>query len=253
MISTVRGSVTNVAAGGSPVLDPVPTNNVTPPVVTAVTNNPPLASPDSYAMTENTTNTLIPLVNDTVQTPGGSLAIIAVNATNGTATIAGTNVVFTPALNFLGTATIGYTITDNVGGTNSSLITITVTNVPPLANPDSYAIAENSGTNTFSPLVNDVVQTPGGSLALIGVSPTNGTAVVSGTNVLFAPATNFLGVATIGYTITDGIGGTNFGLITVSVTNRPPVAVNDYGFDAEKCRGDDSGFGERLSIRTAIL
>ena len=118
VLSTARGSVTNIASGGSPVFDPVPANNTTPPVVTAITNVPPLANPDSYAMSENSTNTLSPLVNDAVQTPGGSLSLISVSATNGTASISGNNVIFTPELNFVGTATVGYTITDNLGGTN---------------------------------------------------------------------------------------------------------------------------------------
>ena len=236
VISTTRGTVTNIATGGSPVFDPVTTNNSTPPVVTAVTNSPPLANPDSYAVSENSTNTLTPLANDVVQTPGGSLSLISVNATNGTASISGPDVIFTPASNFVGTATIGYTITDNVGGTNSSLITVTVTNRPPVANPDSYSMAENT-TNAFSPLANDVVVTPGGTLAIISVSPTNGTAaIVSGTNVQFTPTLNFTGTATIGYTITDSIGGTNSSLITISVTNRPPVANPDSYSMAENTR-----------------
>jgi uncharacterized repeat protein (TIGR01451 family) len=226
VISTARGTVTNIATGGSPVFEPNPTNNTSAPVVTAITNIPPLANPDNYAITENTTNILSPLVNDLVQTPGGSLSLVSVSATNGTASISGTNVVFIPATNFLGTATIGYTITDNVGGTNTGLITVTVTNIPPVANPDSYAVTENT-TNTFSPLVNDVVQTSGGSLSLVSVSATNGIASISGTNVIFIPATNFIGVATIGYTITDNVGGTNSGLITVTVTNIPPLANPD--------------------------
>jgi uncharacterized repeat protein (TIGR01451 family) len=226
VISTQRGSLTNVAAAGSPVLDPVTTNNTTPPVVTTVTNNPPIANPDSFAVTENTTNLFSPLLNDLVQTPGGTLTIIGLSPTNGTAVISGTNIIFTPALNFVGTATIGYTITDNVGGTNSGLITVTVANIPPTANPDSYPVRQNS-TNTVSPLVNDTLGTPGGTLSIIGVSPTNGTASISGTNIVFVPAANFLGTAYIGYTITDGIGGTNTSLITFTVTNIPPIANPD--------------------------
>ena len=228
VISTQRGSATNVASVGGPTLDPIPTNNLTPPVVTIVTNFPPLANPDSASMTENTTNTISPLINDVVRTPGGMLTIIFVSPTNGTASISGTNVIFTPTPNFIGVATIGYTITDNVGGTNTSLITVTVTNIPPLANPDTYSVGENSGTNVFSPLTNDVVQTPGGTLALVSVTTTNGSVGISGTNVLFAPSTNFLGITTLIYVITDGIGGTNTGVITVNVTNRLPVAVNDF-------------------------
>lgn len=228
VISTLETTVTNVASAGSPTLDPTPANNATPPVITTITNAPPVANPDNYSVTENSANnSLSPLDNDVVQTPGGTLTIIEVDATNGAATTDGTNILFTPDVNFIGTATIGYTITDNVGGTNSSLITITVTNIPPLANPDSDSASENSANDSLSPLINDSVQTPGGSLTIIAVNPTNGTATISGTNVLFTPATSFIGTATIGYTITDNIGGTNSSLITVTVTNRPPLANPD--------------------------
>ena len=193
-----------------------------------IRNRPPLANPDIYAVAEKCHVTLTPLANDVVVTPGGMLAIIGVSPTNGMASnVSGTNILFTPATNFLGAATIGYTITDGIGGTNNSLITISVTNLPVVANPDSYSMAENT-TNVFNPLANDVATTPGGSLTLVSVSPTNGAAtILGGTNVQFTPTTNFIGTATIGYTITDGIGGTNSSLITISVTNRPPLANPD--------------------------
>jgi uncharacterized repeat protein (TIGR01451 family) len=220
VISTLRGTVTNLASAGSQAADPDVTNNVSQPVLTLITNLPPSANPDHYTISENSgTNIFAPLANDVVNNPGGSLVIIAVNPTNGTAVISGTNVLFVPATNFVGTATIGYTITDGVGGTNSSLITVTVTNIPPVANPDAFSVGENT-TNRFNPLLNDVVMTPGGVMAIIAVSPTNGAAVIlGGTNVQFIPNLNFTGTATIGYTITDGVGGTNSSLITVTVTN----------------------------------
>jgi large repetitive protein len=227
VVSTARGAVTNFATAGSPVFDPVPTNNTSPLVVTLVTNIPPVANPDSYAIAENSgTNTFALLVNDTLRNPGGGLQIVSVSTTNGAATVSGTNVLFVPGTNYSGSLTINYTITDGVGGTNSSTIAVLVTNVPPTANPDSYAVTENS-TNIFNPLANDLVNTPGGALQIAGVSPTNGTAAISGTNVVFVPSPNFLGTATIGYTITDGIGGTNSSVITVLVTNIPPTATPD--------------------------
>lgn len=63
-------------------------------------------------------------------------------------------------------------------------------------------------------------------MKLISVTPTNGTAAISGNQVLFTPATNFVGAATIGYTITDNIGGTNASLITVTVGNVTPIPLN---------------------------
>ena len=173
----------------------------------------------SYVITENTAHTFLPLTNEVVWSTGGTLGLLTAVATNGTAQISGSNIGFLPATNFTGTATIIYTVTDNAGGTNFSFITVLVTNVPPVANPDFDTVAENSSADVLSPLVNDQLNTSGGVLSLISVSPTNGTAVISGTNVLFTPTANFMGTATIGYTITDNIGGTNSALITVTVAN----------------------------------
>ncbi|MEI6196198.1 MAG: Ig-like domain-containing protein, partial [Verrucomicrobiota bacterium] len=85
------------------------------------------------------------------------------------------------------------------------------------ANPDGYSVAGNSAANVFRPLTNDVLNLAVGSLSIVSVSPTNGTATISGTNVLFTPTPSFSGTATIGYTITDGFGGTSTSLITVTI------------------------------------
>ncbi len=197
-------------------------------VITNIVDVPPQANADSYSVGENTrTNAFSPLLNDVLNLPQGSLSLAGVSPTNGTATISGTNILFTPATNYVGTATIGYTITDGFGGLSTALITVTVTNNPPQINPDAYTVMENSVSNQFNPLLNDVVNTAGGTLSLVSVSPSSGTAAISGTNVFFTPATNFAGIATIGYTATDGIGGTNSSTITVTVTNNPPVANPD--------------------------
>jgi hypothetical protein len=187
---------------------------------------PPQANSNSYAVTENSGgNLLSPLPID----GGSDLSLVSVTPDgNGTATLSGTNIVFTPVNNFVGVSTIGYTILDDVGNSSSSTITVMVTNIPPLANPVYEAVAENSVNNLFSPLVNDVVETSGGSLGLVSVSETdgNGTATVSGTNVMFTPTTGYTGIATINYTITDGIGGTNSSLITVGVGSLTPIPLS---------------------------
>ena len=187
---------------------------------------PAQANPDTYAVAENSTNLLSPLPNDA----GWSLNITALTPDgNETATaVGGTNVSFIPAPNFVGTATVGYTIQDNLGNTSSSTITVLVTNIPPAANPDSYNVPENSVNNVLSPLANDVLETSGGSLSLVpgSLTPTNGTATISGTNVLFTPTTGFTGTATIGYSVTDGIGGTNSSVITVAVGSVAAIPVS---------------------------
>lgn len=184
---------------------------------------PPQANPVTVGITENTTNVLSPLFNDA----GWALSITGLTPDgNETAAVtSGTNITVIPTSDFIGTAVVGYTIEDNLGNTSSSTVTLTVTNWPPLANPVTYYVSENSANNVLNPLANDVLETPGGSLSLVSVSPTNGTASISGSSVLFTPPASFLGTATIGYTITDNVGGTNTSLITVGVepTNSLPI------------------------------
>ena len=185
---------------------------------------PAQANPDTFAVTENSTNILVPLPNDA----GWSLNITGLTPDgNETATVSGTNISFVPAANFIGTATVGYTIQDNLGNSSSSSITVAVTNIPPLANPGSVTVPENSVNNVLSPLTNDVVETAGGSLGLVSVTATNGTASISGTNVLFTPTIGYTGLATIGYTVTDNIGGTNSSVITVTVGTVASIPISE--------------------------
>src|SRR6185295_7376920 len=178
---------------------------------------------------EDVSVTILALANDS-DVDGDTLTITSVSPTNGTAVISGTNVVFTPATNFFGTATIGYSISDGNGGTASALITVTVSGV------NDAPVAVNDFTNTLKnvsvtiqALANDS-DADGDTLTITSVSPTNGTAVISGTNVVFTPTTNFFGTATIGYSISDGNGGRASALITVTVSgaNDPPIARDDF-------------------------
>ncbi len=188
---------------------------------------PPQANPDTFGVTENSSgNVLSPLPNDA----GSRLTILSVSPdANGTATVSnGTNIIYNATnVDFTGTASVGYTIMDDLGETNGTTITLTITNNPPLANPITNSVAENSANNAFNVLTNDVLETPGGTLGLVSVSETdgNGTATKSGNNVLFTPASSFTGTASIGYTITDNVGGTSSSTITVNVINSTPPSV----------------------------
>jgi len=128
-------------------------------------------------------------------------------------------VVFTPATNFIGTATVGYSITDGDGGTNFALITISVTNRPPTAINDSASTPKNVPV-TIPALANDT-DPDGDALSIVAVNPTNGVAGIVGTNVLFTPATNFTGSARWVTRSRTVSAATNVALITINVTNRP--------------------------------
>ncbi len=223
----LRGSVTNVASGGSGTLDPNPTNNAAPPVATIISNLPPVAGNDSASTPKNIGLTISPLGNDS-DPNNDPLTITSVSPTNGTATIqGGTNVLFTPAANFIGTTTIGYLIDDGAGGTAFGLITVTVTNRPPVANDDAVTTPEDTAI-TFNPRGNDT-DADGDAITITLATATNGTVtIVGGTNLLFTPAPDFSGTETVAYQISDGSGGTASATVLVTVTpvNDAPVAFN---------------------------
>jgi uncharacterized repeat protein (TIGR01451 family) len=231
VISTLRGMVTNFVSIGSPTLDPNPTNNVSAPVITAITNMPPIAEPDFYSISENSvTNLLLPLINDVLETPGGMLTVIGVSPTNGTAVIVGgTNVLFTPATNFTGTATIGYTITDNVGGTNSSLITITIVSLPPLANDQSVTTLENT------PLAIVLAGSDPNNLPITFVivgGPTNGASSLLNTNtgsLTYTPNVNYTGADSFTFRVNNGLTNSAVATVAISVLPAADVAIIKTG------------------------
>jgi hypothetical protein len=193
-------------------------------------NRPPVTVCDSAATAKNTPVSIPVLTNDS-DPDGDPLTITGVSPTNGTASIVGTNVVFSPAVNFSGSASVGYTISDGFGGTASALITVSVTNQPPLAVNDSASTDED--TPVVLNVLTDDADPDGDPLTIIAVSTgTNGRVVIN-TNetVTYQPATNFYGLDGFTYTISDGYGGTATGAVSVSVwpVNDPPLlaAISD--------------------------
>ncbi len=111
-------------------------------VTVAVTpvNDAPVAVNDATSTPEDTAKSIAVLANDTdPESDTLSVTAATVAPAHGTATISGTNVIFTPAANFNGTALISYTISDGNGGSASAQVTVTVTpvNDPPVAVNDS--------------------------------------------------------------------------------------------------------------------
>src|SRR5207244_289682 len=192
-------------------------------------NDPPVAVNDFTNTVEDVAVTIQALVNDS-DVDGDPLIITSLSPTNGTASIAGTNVRSEARREGNGAAQVGYSISDGNGWTDSALITVTVSGVndPPVAVNDFTNTVEDVAV-TIQALANDS-DVDGDALIITSLSPTNGTASIAGTNVVFTPAANFNGTATIGYSISDGNGGTASALITVTVrgVNDPPVAVNDF-------------------------
>ena len=200
--------------------------------VTAV-NDAPVANTDAVSTDEDAA-LAIPvgtlLANDT-DIDGGALSILSVqDATNGTVSLAGGDVVFTPAANYSGPASFTYTISDGNGGTSTATVNVTVNpvNDAPVANTDAVSTDEDAAvTIPVGTLLANDTDIDGGALTVTSVQDaTNGTVSLVGGNVVFTPAANYSGPASFTYTVSDGNGGSSTATVNVTVNpvNDTPVA-----------------------------
>ncbi len=230
-------------------------------------NDAPVAVDDAATTPEDTAKTIAVLTNDT-DTESSPLTVVSatVPAAEGTVTInADGTLLFTPALNFNGVATIAYTITDGEGGNASAVAVVTVTpvNDAPTAVNDLAFTPENT-PKTIAVLANDS-DLDGDTLTVTAatVPAAQGAVTINADGTLsFTPATFYNGFATINYTISDGNGGTAAAVVTVNIdaVNDAPVAVNDAATTPEDTAvtinvlGNDSDpDGNPLTVATATV
>ena len=117
---------------------------------------------------------------------------------------------------------------DDMYGSGSATVTIDVVapNAPPVANADTATTAYVTAV-TLNVLANDS-DPEGGALTLVSVStPAHGQAVMNSGQVVYTPNAGFAGDENFTYVVADPEGNSSTGNITVTVTNNPPLAVDD--------------------------
>ncbi|MFM1852732.1 MAG: hypothetical protein RL164_49 [Bacteroidota bacterium] len=264
-VNTTSGVVTPVAAGTSQISYTVygtgGCSNAVASTTVAIANCTPVAVADNGTTAEDISITIDLVANDS--DPDGTLVLDSldldlntigiqdtiINA-QGTWTINNGLLTYNPALNFNGTATISYTIEDNSNLTsNSAAVTILVTPVndaPIVVNdasttPEETPVTFNITSNDFDYDGTIVISTVDIDLTIPGIQTTlttaQGTWGVNNGNLTYTPALNFIGLATISYTINDNTGATSnsAGIVEVNVTpvNDAPQATNDLATTQE--------------------
>lgn len=140
---------------------------------------------------------------------------------NGTATINGLVITYTPRTGFFGTDTFSYTATGPGGTTSPATITVVV------GTPPSPIASNAAGTARFNTPVNiDVAANITGVFTSVAIAtpPTNGTATVSGTVITYRPNAGYFGADSFTYTVT-GPGGTSApATVSITVSTDPPIA-----------------------------
>ncbi|HCE4499911.1 TPA: tandem-95 repeat protein, partial [Vibrio parahaemolyticus] len=169
-------------------------------------NDAPNAENDVITTEEDTAVTIDVLVNDSdVEGDVLSIQSASVPSEQGSVDIVNGKLVFTPAENFNGDATITYIVTDG-DLTDEAKVTVTVTpvNDSPVAVDDTTSIQEDTAV-TIDVLTNDT-DVDGDKLSIESASipKEQGTVEVVDGKLVFTPVENFNGHAEIIYTVTDG-------------------------------------------------
>ena len=192
-------------------------------------NDAPVATADTATVAEDGTVTIDALANDT-DVEDDLLSLNSASSPNGIVSIVANELVFEPELDFNGTTTITYSVSDGNGGEDTQTVTITVTavNDAPVANDDAAKVTED-GAVSIPVLANDT-DVDNDELSVTTASASEGTVSVAANGTLsYTPPADFDGAATITYSISDDNGGTDTGSVSITVdgVNDAPIAIAD--------------------------
>jgi hypothetical protein len=201
---------------------------VNPVVDVPPVNVAPLGVVDEFFGVEDTTLVVAPLLNDS--DPDGDALLVSwvdspvngVLRANGDGTYS-----YRPNPNYAGTETLAYGISDGRGGesTATMVLSIAAVNDAPVAADITTALEFVRSLEIPLPGIVD----PDGDRVTITLNvPELGTVELMAGGFLYFPPVEWNGTDTFTYTVSDGRGGTDTGVVTVSVTqlNRDLVAID---------------------------
>lgn len=223
-VATFRYSVSDGQGGMASALVTV--------TVDAQVNTPPVIRDDAASVMFGQSVAVNVLANDS-DADGDVLSVVEVGTpSNGSVSLSGNVVTYTPATGFSGLDSFTYRASDGQGGEGSATVRITVATQPnrnPIANND--ASITTGGPVVVNVLANDS-DPDGDPLSIVNVTtPVNGgSAVINGNAITYTPSTGFVGIDRFSYTISDGRGGSATAMVTITVgaaPNQPPIAAAD--------------------------
>ncbi|GAA4623198.1 beta strand repeat-containing protein [Cellulomonas oligotrophica] len=206
--------------------------------VTVTVDAPPTGVADTATTASGTPVDVDVLANDS-DLDGDPLELLQVDDTGavGTAVVVttddGPRVRYTPAAGFVGDDTVTSTVGDGRGGTTDVILTVTVANAAPVAQPDTAGTTVGVPLTGIDVLGNDTdanVDAGYGDQELTVTAATadqDATVTVNPDGTLdVTPLGAFVGTVTVTYTLSDGV-TTTTGTLTVTVSNGAPATTAD--------------------------
>ena len=191
-------------------------------------NDSPTAVDDTATVQEDSRNNSIKVTDNDFDPDSSKLTVVDASASVGSAAVNSDSVLYTPPPGFSGEAKIDYTISDNDGGTDSAVLTVTV-----MENNDApVARDQNVSTDAGTPVAITLTATDDDGDPLtysITEQPSNGRLGGSPPNVTYTPDTGFSGNDRFRFRANDGTTNSNTATVSISVTenNEAPVANDD--------------------------
>ncbi|MCB0270960.1 MAG: tandem-95 repeat protein, partial [Calditrichaeota bacterium] len=222
-------------------------------------NQPPIANNDNISTDEDKPVEISPLINDSdpnndplaiytfEQPPLGNITLVNDSTLN-----------YTPSVNFFGTDSFKYSVTDGFGAfdTASVLIEIYPVSDPPIAQNDT-AITTINTSQIISVLSNDS-DGDGDPIFIsdITTSPSFGNAIINpgDSAITYTPYTDFVGQDQFQYVVSDTFGLLDTATVFVSIFNSPPIdsgLVAYFPFNGNA--SDESGNGNDGTVNGASL
>ncbi|MFK3859472.1 tandem-95 repeat protein, partial [Pseudoalteromonas rhizosphaerae] len=179
-------------------------------------NSAPVTQSDQVTIALGNSIVIDVLSNDS-DADNDVLTLTSASVDFGEVAIVNNQLSYQPLLDFIGTATINYSVSDGKGGTAFGTATVSV-----VVNSAPTTIADTASTNDRTQIVIDVLSNDsdadGDALSLISAQATQGTVTINNDGTLnYQPKAGFEGVDFIEYTVTDSKGAEAKGEVKVTV------------------------------------
>jgi len=188
-------------------------------------NQAPVATDNTYPATEDVQlvgNAVTDAVADSDADNDTLTATLVSDVSNGTLTFTNGAFTYLPNANYCGSDSFTYQVNDGIVDSNIATVTINVAcvNDPPVAIDNTHSTLEDtpvSGTATSTDI-------DGGAATYAQSSPASNGSVVFNANgtYTYTPNANFNGTDSFEFTVSDGAGGSDVGLVTITI-----ISVND--------------------------